>query len=443
MNNKTPDNKTNKYKELPKFNIPIDDIRNEFKDINKYEDNSTTISNGTNTYNSIEADSFLKRKNVFREIGKTEPRSLEKKNAFEEINKEGKKNKIPIFKIPVEEIRNHEMERIELLKKNLTPKICNHSANNKVNCENEPNLDKTKPFEAKNNNLNYNIGNKENQNLFSKYSNFIKQKEEFYRLKNLALTAMKNPNNINNYMYNIYNNNNLINQFPQTSYINLNFNNYINYNFTNPIMPVYFQNQYYNQMNNIGNMNETNPLYNISNMMNLNLNDPGKYTITVRSRPKNSNIEKFSKIKVVTSYLNKQTNSKNIIKIEDILSGKEKRTFVRLSPIPDNYSSYDVAKLIDKYLKIESGKNQRIYKALSTPLCKKGIKNLGYCFIKMIKPQYVIDFYNAFNGKFFFNEKIKKPFNVIWADYQEKDFSEAGDGGRKRHLIVFKDIKIE
>ena len=47
------------------------------------------------------------------------------------------------------------------------------------------------------------------------------------------------------------------------------------------------------------------------------------------------------------------------INLDNIKSGKETRTVVRLNPIPPNYSSFDVCKLLDKYLQIESGKNQR------------------------------------------------------------------------------------
>ena len=137
----------------------------------------------------------------------------------------------------------------------------------------------------------------------------------------------------------------------------------------------------------------------------------------------------------------KEKNIKNIINIEDIKTGKETRTVVRLNPIPPNYSSFDISKLIDKYLKIESGKNQRIYKALYTPLCKIIGKNLGYCFVMMAQPKYVIDFYNTFNGKIFGKKKCKKPCNVIWADKQGDDFLKTTEDDPIRKPIIFKDIK--
>ena len=162
-----------------------------------------------------------------------------------------------------------------------------------------------------------------------------------------------------------------------------------------------------------------------------------------------------SKIQVTTSYVKdnrkikvenetkKEKNMKNLINLEDIKSGKESRTVVRLNPIPPNYSSFDVSKLLDKYLKIENGKNQRIYKALYTPLCKIIGKNLGYCFVMMAKPQYVINFYNTFNGKIFGKKKCKKPCNVIWADKQGDDFLKNYEEDPTRKPIIFKDIKTD
>ena len=100
-----------------------------------------------------------------------------------------------------------------------------------------------------------------------------------------------------------------------------------------------------------------------------------KNTITLKSKTDDPNIAKISKIQVTTSYVKdkqkvkqendakKDKNTKNVSNLEDIKLGKEIRTVVWLNPIPHNYSSFDVSKLLDIYLKIESGKNQRIYKA--------------------------------------------------------------------------------
>ena len=94
-------------------------------------------------------------------------------------------------------------------------------------------------------------------------------------------------------------------------------------------------------------------------------------------------------------------------------------------------------------MKIESKKNQRIYKALYAPLGKDIGTNLGYCLVMMVKPKYVVDFYKTFSGKIFGKKKCKKPCNVIWADIQGEDFLETNKDDPIRKPIIFKDIKTD
>ena len=114
------------------------------------------------------------------------------------------------------------------------------------------------------------------------------------------------------------------------------------------------------------------------------------------------------------------------------MSGEEKRTCVRLFPIPKKYSPFDIIRLIDKYLKTIPGK--RIYDSIYVPLTKIIGKNIGYCFINLVKPKYVIEFYNIFNGIYFKN--CKKPCSVIFSDKQT--FEIVNDPMRRP--IVFKDF---
>ena len=90
---------------------------------------------------------------------------------------------------------------------------------------------------------------------------------------------------------------------------------------------------------------------------------------------------------------------------------------------------------------IESGKNQRIYKALYVPLSKILGKNIGFCFIMMVKPKYVINFYTTFNGINFNKKKARKPCSVIWADMQGDDFLKISEDPL-RSPIIFKDLII-
>ena len=132
-------------------------------------------------------------------------------------------------------------------------------------------------------------------------------------------------------------------------------------------------------------------------------------------------------------------NPKNIIDISQILSGKEKRTFVRVHPIPKKFSVYDIVKIIDKYLKTIPGK--RIYNAIYLPLSKKIGKNIGYFFINLVSPKYVIQFYEIFNGFYFRFKKFKKPCFVIFSDNQQIDTSD--DDPRRRPIIFSDTVKDE
>ena len=261
--------------------------------------------------------------------------------------------------------------------------------------------------------LNPNFVNVRNIDLFNSINSLlflldnIKTKlSEFNKLKAIGMQSLRNPNNINYYLLNGNNNN-------------------ININFNNPHID-FLQ------------------LINNSN----NLNDGNKYQIIFKSKADIPSYEKIQKINITTKYHKNKSNinkemkisENNRINIEDIISGREKRTVVRLSPIPPNFSSFDVSKLLDKYLKIESNKNQRIYKALFAPLSKVIGKNLGYCFVMMIKPEYVIDFYNTFNGISFKKKKCKKQCNVIWANLQGNDFLNVSNDPL-RSPIIFKDTR--
>ena len=127
----------------------------------------------------------------------------------------------------------------------------------------------------------------------------------------------------------------------------------------------------------------------------------------------------------------------NEINISLLISGKEKRTFVRLHPIPKNLSAFDMVRIIDKYLKTKPGK--RIYNAIYLPLSKTIGKSLGYCFINLVSPKYVVEFYNIFNGFYFRFKNFKKSCSVVFSDIQDIDTS--NDDPTKRPMIFYDTIK--
>ena len=60
-------------------------------------------------------------------------------------------------------------------------------------------------------------------------------------------------------------------------------------------------------------------------------------------------------------------------------------------------------------------------------------KNKGYCFINLVAPKYVIQFYEIFNGLYFNIKNCKKSCTVVFSDKQEIDCS--NDDALKRPLI--------
>ena len=239
-------------------------------------------------------------------------------------------------------------------------------------------------------------------------------------LSNYSFNNIENSNGIDNIFQQ-----NLSNAFP----IFPNFPPYVN-----PMVTHNIQNLQNIQINNINAdykvKNNFIPLFTPMKKEEKVINDfiPDNKCITSLKKDKSENY--FFQKKV------KYTKPENEIKFDLIYNGKEKRTCVRLSPIPRKYSPFDMVKLIDKYLKTESG--QRIYNSIYVPLAKVIGKNIGFCFVNMISPVYVISFYNTFNGIYFNN--AKKPFTVVFSDQQNMNFNEENP---LRRPIYFKDhLKI-
>lgn len=266
--------------------------------------------------------------------------------------------------------------------------------------------------------------------------NYLREKY-FYILAQKGLNSIMNPNNVNHYLLPFINP-------PQYPFF-LNFNN--NNNFINNINPLYNSPYFHNFQNPLINCFPNGNL--INNHIN-HINNPERYTITLKSKTNDPTIEKISKITVTTSYIdnsakkennnNKETVKKNI-NINNIISGKEARTVVRLNPIPKKHTILDIIKLLELNLKPE--RNKKIYKALYVPFTKGKEKNLGYCFVMMASPRHVIDIYNAFNGKVIGRKKSLNPIKVIWADKQGNEFLNLNADDVSRKPIIFKDCFVD
>ena len=174
----------------------------------------------------------------------------------------------------------------------------------------------------------------------------------------------------------------------------------------------------------------------LQNKMNLIKNNLSQNIMNLEISKQNLNLKKRKKEeKTNNPKKSKPPKPENEIIIKNIFLGQEKRTFVRLSPIPNKYSPFDVIKLIDKYLKTKKGK--RIYNSVYVPLAKVIGKNIGYCFINLVSPKYVVEFYGIFNGLYLNSKKCNKPCTVVFSDKQNIDCS--NEDPLKRP-IIFNDV---
>ena len=190
--------------------------------------------------------------------------------------------------------------------------------------------------------------------------------------------------------------------------------------------------QHYLNLNMIQLANKYNGNDHLLLQKNQNFNIKTKKTKNIKKNLIKEESSNQEKIKKPTSHIKEE----NIIKISSLISGEEKRTFVRLYPIPKSLSVFDMIRIFDKYLKTQPGK--RIYNAIYLPLSKKMRKNIGYCFVNLISPKYVAEFYNKFNGFYFRVKNFKKYCNVVFSDNQNIDLS---NDDPLRKPIIFKDTK--
>lgn len=311
----------------------------------------------------------------------------------------------------------------------------NSSSKNKQNFDQESSISEEMDF-----NLSFSLNNKsiidDNQSNMDSKENSIDKKDNPQKFYPFSSRTVGNINNTKQIMDGPQlSNSQMINQ------VNPNINNFQKKNTSNTF---YYP---YNIQNGLLPLNNTLiPQSLFSNNFNLGKITPTDFIIEFKDKIKNKlsiniNYERNSVELNVNNnkkkdecQINKNTYIKpeNEIIISKILSGKEKRTFVRLSSIPKRYSPFDVIKFIDKFLRTEPGK--RIYKSIYVPLSKVIGRNIGYCFIEMANPKLVIKFYNIFNGKYVKN--FKKKFWVVYSDIQNTDAY--GDDPLRRP-IVFKD----
>ena len=269
--------------------------------------------------------------------------------------------------------------------------------NKDINNDNNNNNNALKNFINNNiNNNDLNIQDKNQSNINN--INFINNNN------NIKMNNMNNNaflNNINNSINNINGinlNRNLLNNLNNINILNYNNNQILNNNMNNI-------NQNYNIiMNNNANINNINQNYNlmINNNGNIN-NNQNKYfcSMSEGSIPHHSNKDNVD-------------SPKNIIHIENILKGKDKRTTLIIRNIPNRYT---ISLLLQ-----EINKNYyRKYDVVYLPQDYINNSNLGFGFINFLDHMYLIMFYEEFVGKKWNCFNSNKRCQLAYSKYQGKN----------------------
>ena len=107
---------------------------------------------------------------------------------------------------------------------------------------------------------------------------------------------------------------------------------------------------------------------------------------------------------------NNDTKEKQIINLEDIARGIEKRTTVMIRNIPIKYTT----KVLEKELEYFNGKFDCLY----IPFDYENGGNKGYAFLNLINPYHVLLFYEVFQGKCWSFFESKKICELNFANFQ-------------------------
>jgi len=280
--------------------------------------------------------------------------------------------------------------------------------------------------EIKNNNNTYNHGNKFGPHL----PNYNQLSNNNINNINMETTNLANINNINNISNFNINNNFLYNRIPK---MNLNMVYYIpvqqqpistNTNFIN-------NNKIYSNLNNIISDNnsimknkakEVNKQNNTINNNNTNENNTNNKSSSEEKNKnnlinnsinnniynRNNNINNNYKNNTfrkndnnntnINSNLNNNANNiqcckgeKNLLNLDDIVSGKDTRTTVMIRNIPIKYTDDTLIEALEEF----KGKYDCLYMPFDYE--KKG--NKGYAFINFVNPLHILYFHEKFYGK--------------------------------------------
>jgi hypothetical protein len=117
--------------------------------------------------------------------------------------------------------------------------------------------------------------------------------------------------------------------------------------------------------------------------------------------------------KTFTNNFNSSKREKQVIKLEDVALGKEKRTTVMIRNIPIKYT--------DKVLENELQQFKGKYNCLYMPFDYENGGNKGYAFLNLTSPYHVLLFYEVFYNKCWMYFESKKICDLNYAVFQGID----------------------
>ena len=255
----------------------------------------------------------------------------------------------------------------------------NNSSNNKYK-KDEDHCSSEIEEEIKINNNNTNDDTKKISNSYNHGNKFGPHLNNYCQLSNNNISNINiDTANINNITFNI-NNNFIYNRIPK---MNLNMVYYIpvqqqpisnNANYMN-------NNKIFSNLNNIISENSVN----IINKNKLNNN-------SFRNNNSNNNY-KNNNSNTNNNINNAQCSKgeKNLLNLDDIVSGKDNRTTVMIRNIPIKYTEDILLEALEEF----KGKFNCLYMPFDYE--KKG--NKGYAFINFVNPLHILYFHEKFNGK--------------------------------------------
>ena len=160
-----------------------------------------------------------------------------------------------------------------------------------------------------------------------------------------------------------------------------------------------------------------------SNNININFNSMifNKMKINYKNMPTNKNMNNNNAVNKTSL-----KGEKQVLNLDDIVSGKDTRTTVMIRNIPIKYT--------DEILNDELSEFHGKYDCLYLPYDYEKKGNKGYAFINFTSPLHILYFYEKFNGKKWLHFESSKICELNCAHFQ-------GVNEIQKHAKNFKDLK--